>query len=249
MNPDDPISPLGQFFMHAGCACLHAWKAFVALLRSPFAQGLAFGAVILAWVLFITGCGTIARIKAGPVQVSGVKDGTPTTLATSTAGESVALPAGSSVVITERLAVPAQPATVNAPAMPAQPALVVTEIRPAAATEWRKTASTVTADTGGVDVSIAAKKVDAAEARPLLYAALACMAAAGFFVWASYPTPAIACAAAAAVFFMAWKMTGLPDWFWALGLLAAGVGAALYFGHERGEKSAASLNTNTTKAQ
>ena len=186
--------------------------------------------------LTLSGCARLAfwrtpSIKAGNVAVMGVQDaGKPATLATTESGESVPLPVGSKITITKTEAVAA---TKEAKA---EPAKEVTEILPSEPTTWTKKATTVNADTGTVDISIATKRIDAQEARPLLYAALAAAIAAGFFVYMAYPTPALACGIASAVFFMAWKVSGLPDWFWAVGLLACGVGVAMYLGHERGEQ-------------
>lgn len=196
-------------------------------------------AVAAAWFLCMTGCAVFGKrpqIRAGDVSVTGLPDaGKPATLGTSQSGESLPLPAGSRIIETKTDAVPAKAATAESPAVPAQPARTVTEIIPGAATVLQRTESTVHADTGTVDTSIAAHKIDAAESRPLLYAAIVAAAAAGFFVWRAYPTPALACGIASAVFFLAWKVSGLPDWFWAIGLLAAGVAGALYIGHEKGE--------------
>ena len=188
-----------------------------------------WGAVIVCSLL-LCGCGMIpARIKAGPVTVQGVRDaGKPATLATSEAGTVIPLPEGSKVTVTKYEPVAATQAA------PAQPAKEVTEIVPSAPTEYRKQESTVKADTGTVDTSIAAKKIDSAESRPLLYASILCALAGAFFVYRAYPTPALCCGAASVVFFMAWKVSGLPDWFWAIGLVAVAGGAALYLGHNRG---------------
>jgi len=182
---------------------------------------------IIIAALLVTGCGWFgpAKISSGGTTVQGVRDaGKPATLSTSTAGETVSLPQGSKVTVTETAATSAAPA------------VSVTEITPAGPSEWRKTESTVRADTGTVDTSVATRKIAAAESRPLLYASIAATLAACFFVWASYPTPAICCGVAAGVFFLAWQVSGLPSWFWALGLAAICIGGALYLGHERGEK-------------
>ncbi len=196
--------------------------------------------LLIALCLLLAGCHNAPAITAAGVTVTAPKDaGKPATLATSNASEVLPLPTGTRIVVTETEATKPILSPTGAVTAPAQPAVKVTEIVPGGPTEWRKTEATVAADTGVVDTTIATRKIDAAESRPLLYAALAAAAAAGFFVWAHYPTPAMACAVAAIVFFMAWKVSGLPSWFWAVGLLAAGVGAALYLGHERGEKHAA----------
>lgn len=194
-----------------------------------------WGAVIVCSLL-LCGCGMIpARIKAGPVTVQGVKDaGTGANLATSEAGTTIPLPAGSRVTVTKESAIAGQPATNDTPAVKAQPAKETTVIEPAGPTEYHKTESTIKADTGTVDTSIAAKRIDSAESRPLLYASILCALAGAFFVYRAYPTPALCCGAASVVFFMAWKVSGLPEWFWAVGLVAIAGGVALYLGHNRG---------------
>ncbi len=117
---------------------------------------------------------------------------------------------------------------------PARPAKEVTIISPAGPTEYRKTEETVKADTGTVDTSIKQHEIDVEASKPLLYASIAAALACGFFVYRAYPTPAICCGVASAVFFMAWKVSGLPTWFWAVGLAAVVGGVVLYIGHERG---------------
>ncbi len=174
----------------------------------------------------LSGCSPFNRggkISTGGVTVTAQPDaGKPATLSTAEAGTSMAIPAGSTLKITQTDATPSAPAT------------TVTEIVPSAPTEIRHTEKKVNADSGTVDTSVALKKIEAAESRVLLYAALACVVAAGFFIWAQYPTPAMACGAGAVIFFLSWKASGLPDWFWACGAVAVCVGIAIYLGHKRG---------------
>ena len=174
----------------------------------------------------LSGCSLFNRggkISTGGVTVTAQPDaGKPATLSTAEAGTSMAIPAGSTIKVTQTEATPASPAT------------TVTEIVPSAPTEIRHTEKKVNADSGTVDTSVALKKIEAAESRVLLYAALACVVAAGFFIWAQYPTPAMACGAGAVIFFLSWKASGLPDWFWACGAVAVCVGIAIYLGHKRG---------------
>jgi hypothetical protein len=180
----------------------------------------------------LTGCWGVGRIKAPGVSVQGVKDaGSPAILATSQAGEAVALPDGSRVIKTKTEAIPA---TKDAPA---QPAKEVTEIIPAGPTVYTSTEKTVSASTGTIDTSIAARRIDAAENRILLYGALLMLVAAGVFFWLHYPSPALLCAAAAGVLFLCWKVANLPPWFWGIAVLAGAGAVGLYFGHERGEKN------------
>ncbi len=187
-------------------------------------------------LLGLCGCSWLpAKIKSGATTVTAVKDaGKPATLETGDKGESLPIPAGSSLTVTKVEAMPA------APNVPAQPAREVTEVHLTEPTVWTRTEKTVKADTGTVDTSVALKKVETAESRVLLYAALAAMLGAGVFVYLHYPTPAMMCAGAAVVLFIAWKVAGMPDWLWGVGAAALGGAVFLYIGHERG------LNTPKT---
>lgn len=182
--------------------------------------------------LLLSGCSLFNRggkISTGGVTVTAQPDaGKPATLSTAEAGTSMAIPAGSTIKVTQT---EAQPATKD---KPSAPAITVTEIVPSAPTEIRHTEKKVNADSGTVDTSVALKKIEAAESRVLLYVAIGAALLGGFFVWAQYPTPAIACGVASAAFFMAWKLSDLPDWFWAVGAVAIAAGIAIYLGHKRG---------------
>lgn len=199
--------------------------------------------LLFAVCLFLGGCSYFQRhgfIKAGTATVAGVQDaGNPATLDTSAKGETLALPAGSKVTVTRFEATLDLPARDGLSAQKGQPAREVTEITLAKDTVWQKQESTVKADTGTVDTSIAAKRIDSQESRPLLYAAIASALAAGFFLYRAYPTPAFICGGAAVVFAFAWKAAGLPSWFWAVGAVALAAAAFLYIGHERGQAAVA----------
>lgn len=174
----------------------------------------------------------------GKNSVTAVQDaGKPATLATSDGKESVAIPKDTEVIITKDAATPTTPARET------------TRIHFNSPTEWQKFTATVAANTGTVDTSIAKQKIDAAESRPLLYASIGAALAAGFFLYRAYPTPAFICGGAAVVFFMSWKASGLPDWFWAVGACALAGAVALYLGHERGEKAAVVAGTPVTPVE
>jgi hypothetical protein len=191
-----------------------------------------------AALIFLTGCawfGGAGKLKIGDNSVTPVANaGKPATLATFNAGEYLPLSAGSRFTITRYKAVAGQPATKDTPAIAPQPEREVTEIVPASDTQWQKTEASVKADSGAIDQSVALKKVEVGESRPLLYASILSALAAGFFVYRAYPTPALACGGASVVFFLAWKISGIPDWFYAVGVACLVGGAALYLGHERG---------------
>ncbi len=198
-----------------------------------------FAAVLL--MLALCGCSLFQKkgvATIGKNSVAAVADaGKPATLATSDGKESVAIPKDTEVVITKTEATATAPATET------------TRVHFNSPTEWQKFTATVAANTGTVDTSVALKKVDAAESRPLLYAAIASLLLCGFFLYRAYPTPAFACGGAAVVFFIAWKVSGIPDWMWAVGACALAGAVALYLGHERGEKAAVVAGTPITPVE
>jgi hypothetical protein len=157
--------------------------------------------------------------------VRGVQDaGKGATLNTSNAKEIIPLPTGTKITTTETPAVPAKPATATAPAEPAQPAKTVTIVEPGGPTEWIKTETTVNADTGAVDTSVAKHRIDVEERRWLLWAALGC-GVAGVFLKSMLPAwPGLSngLLLAAGIAFVSWKVAALPEWLW--------IGVALIFG-------------------
>lgn len=188
-------------------------------------------------VLFLAGCASFeaGKIRLPGVAVNPVKDaGSPAQVATSEAGVSLVLPKGSRIVKREIKGMAYRPASKGQLEVKETPSQTITEIIPGDETTYTEKESTVAATTGTTDTSLAKHRVDAEESRPLLYAAIGAALAAGFFVWRAYPTPAMACGAASIVFFMAWKVSGLPEWFWAVGLACVVGGGAIYIAHERG---------------
>ncbi len=199
-------------------------------MSKPTAQ-LILGCIMLAifcWML--CGCAMFQKkgvIKSGGATVAAVADaGKPATLATSDGKESLAIPKDTTVTITEH------------EATPTAPAFKVTELHFNTPTEWQKFSQTVSANTGTVDTTVATKKLEVQAAQPLLYAAILGLLGAVVFVYLHYPTPAMLCGAASGLFFLAWRVSDLPSWIWAIAAAAIAAGAALYFGHERGLKTA-----------
>ena len=193
---------------------------------------------LIGLTLFTPGCAllrTYGIIKSPSVTVVGVKDaGKPATLASDVKVDTMTIPAGTTVTTTKVESVASTPATSTTSAIPFQPAKEITTFTVPKEVKWDKTTTSISANTGTVDTSIAEHKIDVAASQPLLYAAIVSALAAGFFIYRAYPTPAFICGASSVAFLMAWKMTGMPDWMWAIG--AAGLAAAvfLYLGHERG---------------
>lgn len=202
--------------------------------------------ILIVMALGLTGCAYFQKrgaIKVGDASVTGVADaGKPATLNTSQAGSVLPLPEGTTFTLTKFEAIPA---TLGPNGHPAVPARTVTEIVLTKPTELRTTESRVQADTGTIDTTVAMKKINAAESRPLLYLAIVSVIAVGFFMYKDYKTPAGMSAFSAVAFFLAWKASGLPDWFWMLGVAGLVGGFFLYIGHERGLTT--STNPTATK--
>lgn len=196
-------------------------------------------AVAIFTVLFsCSGCAYWKRgaIKSPMGSVVGVPDaGKAATLATDAKWEEMMLPKGSSLTLTKF------GATVATSDKPAEPAREVTAVVLSEPTAWKKTENVFQANTGTVDISLAAHRIDAAESRPLLYAAILAAVGVAVFMWLKYPTPAMICGAASVIFFLSWKLSGLPDWFYVLGVCGLVAAAAIWFAHERGEKHAKGL--------
>ena len=155
--------------------------------------------------------------------------GKPATLATSDKHESLPIPKDTVVTITKTEATSTSPAK------------EVTELHFNSPTEWQKFNTSVSANTGTVDTSVAIKKVEQAASQPLLYASILAGLGAVLFVYLSYPTPAMLCGVASGLFFLSWKLSEMPTWIWAVGAAAIAAGAALYFGHSRGLSEASSI--------
>lgn len=196
------------------------------------------------WLGSLAGCQAIKNaitpsvgsIKTPSASVVGVKDaGKPATIDSTNTGEVLEIPKGTTVIVTRTEAVPATEKT------PYLPAVERFEYKFDSPTVWKRNDAKVTASTGTTDTTIATKRIEAEESRVLLYAAIAAMVGVGIFMWLQYPTAAFICGGASVVFFLAWKVSGLPDWFYVIGAIGLAAAAFLYLGHERGQKS----NTST----
>jgi len=210
--------------------------------------------IVAALLIFLFGgCsmfGKRPKISGNGISVIGVPDaGKAATLDSGTSLASLPIPAGSTLVMTKVSPMEAIPASDKSPAVAAQPAKEVVEVKLAGPTEWRKTESTMKADTGTVDTSIAKHRIDAEENRFLLFASLGALAAAGVFLYLKFPTPAMMCAGASAVLFIAWKVAGLPPWFHVIGFCAVAGAIFLHRGYERREKEAKEHAEELAKAK
>jgi hypothetical protein len=188
----------------------------------------SFIVLFVGCVLF-GGCVRVPKIRVGKHTVTAPKDvGKPATLSTAEAGEVATLPAGSKVTITETAAQPAVPASAEAPAAAATPARRVTEFVPSAPMEWHRTESSVHADTGSVDTTVATKRIEAEERRPLLYCAIVAAVAGLGFMYVRFQSIAVMCFIGSGCFFLAWRMAEISPWVGGLFLVAAVAGFAFY---------------------
>lgn len=181
--------------------------------------------VLLLLVLTLTSCKSLPRITFGKDSVTGVADaGKPATLTQGETKTSFAVPAGT------------QMQTVKVEASPTTPAKETTTWNFSAPTKFEIDASTLKADTGTVDTSVALHKVDVASKQPLLYFAGVCLLLCGIMLYFEHPTAAMFCGAGAVVSFAAWRMPDLPEWFWMVGVICVVAGLALVFGHAKATK-------------
>lgn len=206
---------------------------------------------LAALVMFLMpGCLTKGRIKGqGGVVVQGPKDGNNVSLAQEQSAGVLTLPQGSTVTVTKFGAVAWEPAINGRPEVRAQPAREVTEVTLSRDTTWRKDETKLAADTGVVDQTVALKRIQAGENRYLLFAAIGAAVAALLFVYIKYPTPALMCGAASVVFFLAWKLADLPDWFYVVGIVGAAGAVFLWRGYERKENEEKDRAAELAKAK
>ena len=179
----------------------------------------------LIWVfvfLALAGCAT-GRIKLGENSVTGVPDpGTPATLTSGEMRTGFRVPAKSKLVRTRTAATPTSPAIETDTWDFSEP------------TEFEQWSSTQAANTGTIDTTVTKHRIDAAERRWLLWAALA----AGFgglivrSLLPAWPGLSNGLLLGAAVAFVSWKVAEIPPWLWGVGIVIAGL---LALGYKRGE--------------
>lgn len=228
------LSPLGQAIMHFGCATRHAWRGTCALFRSPAVQLTCISAIMLAWLLFGTGCASPGRALIGGakslfggntphVEASAPANAaSPTTLSQGEQKTEAVVEAGTRMEI---------PVTFNGEQTIAK--IEMPELR---LTQFARTSAATVAPERAPDTSVALRREDNRARVPLLYAAIGAAALAVVGLFLKYPSGAALAGIASGVFFAAWMASGLPAWFWMVGVAALAVGAGLYFGYEKREK-------------
>lgn len=197
--------------------------------------GLVTLVALVTWLM--SGCAMLpkGRIKANGVTVQSPKDGNNANLTQENATGVLTLPAGSKVTTVKWEAVAWQPAINGRPEVQAQPAREETTVVLSADATWQKDERKIAANTGTIDTTVAMRRIDIESAKPLLYASIIAAIIAAVFVYIKYPTPALIFGGVSVIFFLAWKVSGLPSWFWVIGVFGAGAGLFLWFGHRRGE--------------
>lgn len=182
----------------------------------------------LLLVLTLSACALQrGRISTRAGTVTAVKDaGKPATQSLSQQDTSVPIPAGTPVEVVETAATPEAPKSLTF------------KFTPTKDTAFTSASSSTTASTGTVDTSIRKHEIDTAAKQPLLYASLATACFGGFLLYRVYPTPAMISFGASIVFFLAWKISDLPSWFYVVGVAAVVGAAMLWRGHEKGEQYA-----------
>lgn len=194
----------------------------------------------------LSGCtSTKGRITTPGVTVQGPKDGNNASLVTENAGAVLPLPEGSRLVITKTEAVQAIPATGTTPAVAAQPAMEVTEVVLSRDTEWRRDETKIAANTGTIDTSIATHRIDVAERRWLLWAAIGCgiaglVSRASFPAWPTISNGLLMAAVAAGA---AWKLAEIPPLVFAGVILISVLYVLGYKRREKDEKTEPSIKT------
>jgi hypothetical protein len=237
------IDNLTQACLHFQCSAAHLWRGTVALWRSGFRELCLWITVGVFVVLSLTGCAAFGKHRAkvrateliAGAQADAPKDNaTPASVDSSGEELRLPIPAGSVIKETRTDAIPAVPATAEAPAVLATPATIVREIHLPAETVLTQKAQRVDTRTGTIDTSVRLKQVEAEESRWLLWAAIGC-GIGGIVVRSALPAwPGLSngLLLGAACAFVAWKFSALPAWLF---LLPIALMAAKALGYKRAE--------------
>lgn len=188
-----------------------------------------FVSIFILPVLFIA-C-TRPGIRTPEATITGTKHGEDVTLTKADEGSRFTVPAGT-IFTMEKTEALIDPETTRV----IQPRRELHTWTFTKETEFESYARTLLANTGRINTDVALEDLAMQERKPLLYASIGCLLGVAFFVWRGYPTGVWLSAAASIILFLAWKVAGLPDWFWILAVVAICVAAGIYFGYERKEQ-------------
>lgn len=185
----------------------------------------------MRWALLISillsGCLNTGKLRTGRVELTPPGNASvPSVVNSGEKKTETVIPAG-----TEKKTVETQ-ATATTPAKTETVYTFPSETRE---TVVEQTDSVTLANERAPDQTVALRKADNAARSPLLWAAIGSAVVALGFLIMKWPTPAAASGVAAVVFFLAWHSSGLPSWFWMLGIGLLIAGAAVMLGYKRAE--------------
>lgn len=184
---------------------------------------------MLIFSLLLTGCLNTGRLRTERVELKPPGNASvPSVVNSGEKTTETVIPAG-----TEKRTVETQ-ATATSPARVETTYVFPTESRE---TVREQTDSVTLANERAPDQTVALRKADNEARAPLLYAALASLAATAVMMFLKYPTGAMLTGSAAGVFFLAWKLADVPAWLWVVGAVAIAGAVFLVIGHERGERA------------
>lgn len=199
---------------------------------TPTTHSLTRCAWTLSLTLLLTSCSVFrlpkVSIPNGPSARAPQDNGTPAVVASDTATTTFDAPAGSTMSVETRAALPA---TSSIPAIPETRIVHWTfpALTRVATVENRSSASS-----GTIDTSVAKHRIDIDSRRFLLYIAAICGAGGiiARLVFKEWPTIGNALIIAGACAFAAWRLAEIPTWLW---MVVLGIAAAIVLGYKRAE--------------
>lgn len=193
-------------------------------------------------LLLLTSCSSLPHLTLGKDKVVVPANTNNTTLEKGETKSTLSIPADTKVTTTHTGEIPATPTT------PYRPSVDVTEwtfLRP---TSFDVAASSLKADSGKIDTSLAQHQVDVTAKQPYLYASIACIVAAIVAMFLKYPTGVMLCLVASGIFFAMWKLSDIPSWLLVVAVSAIVGAVFLVIGHEKGESVPKAPATQVTPA-
>lgn len=184
--------------------------------------------VLLLCPWLLGGCALIKglpRIKVGQATVTAPADnGKPATLSQGETKTGIVIPQDTPVVLTKTEETPATETTAFVPAK------WVYQFTPTKETRLEAVSSSVSANTGTIDTSVAMHKIDAAQRQWLLWAAIGC-GVGGLVIRQLFPMwPGLSngLLIGCPIAFAAWRFSEIPAWLFVIGVVLCGLVAAGY---------------------